>query len=495
VRLHELLTASARRTPDALAVVAPDGRASYAEIDAEANRVARVLAGAGVRPGDRVALWLDKSIRTVAGMQGVLRAGAAYVPVSPDNPADRVAMMIRDCAPRAVLTTLDGAARLRDRGVDAAFLTEPPPASVPAGPLPDPGTDGDDLAYILYTSGSTGTPKGVCLSHRNALAFVDWAAAELDAHPADRFANHAPFHFDLSVLDLYVAFRAGSSVHLIPSQLAYAASLLVSFLRDNEITVWYSVPSVLVLMAREGGLLGAQLPALRLVLFAGEPYPIGHLRRLCAHLPAARFLNLYGPTETNVCTYHEVTGADLAPERTTPVPIGRACSGDRVWAERADGTPAAPGEEGELVVAGPTVMLGYWGHPPQGELPYRTGDRVVLRAGGSHEYLGRRDGMVKVRGHRVEVADVEAAIQEHPGVDEAAVVAVGDGLDSRLVAFIVPAGERAPDLLTVKRHCAARLPRYMIVDSVVRLAELPRTANGKLDRRALAARAGGAVTP
>ncbi|GAB3440765.1 amino acid adenylation domain-containing protein [Actinophytocola sediminis] len=495
MRLHELVAMSARRSPDALAVVTADEQVSYALLDDEANRAASMLAEAGVGRGDRVALWLDKSVQAVAAMQGVLRLGAAYVPIDPLNPLDRAAAMIRDCAPRVVLTDPDRAALLRAVGVRAALLTERPPPTVPAEPPPDPGTGDDDLAYILYTSGSTGTPKGVCVSHRNALSFVDWMAGELGAHQADRFANHAPFHFDLSVLDLYVAFRAGASVHLIPPQLAYAPSLLVSFVEDNEITVWYSVPSVLVMMARDGGLLAARLPALRAVIFAGEPYPIGHLRRLRAHLPAARFLNLYGPTETNVCTWHEVTNADLAPERTSPVPIGRACSGDRVWSVRADGTRTAPGEEGELVVAGPTVMLGYWGRPPTDGQPYRTGDRVVRRVDGGYEYLGRRDGMVKLRGHRVEIGEIEEVLQTHQDIDEAVVVLAGTGLDSRLVAFVVPAtGGAGPNLLEVKQHCAAGLPRHMIVDAVRPVPELPRTANGKIDRRGLSALADGLVT-
>jgi clorobiocin biosynthesis protein CloN4 len=341
------------------------------------------------------------------------------------------------------------------------------------------------MAYILYTSGSTGAPKGVCLSHRNALAFVDWAAREIGADPADRFASHAPFHFDLSVFDLYAAFRAGASVHLIPPELSAAPSLLVDYLTRHRITVWYSVPSALILMARSGGLLDAapSALALRAVLFAGEPFPVKYLRQLREHLPGVRFLNLYGPTETNVCTFHEVVA--MPPDQVSPVPIGRACSGDRVWAVRDDGTPAGHGEEGELVVDGPTVMLGYWGQPPQTG-PYRTGDRVVLLDSGDYQYLGRRDSLVKVRGYRIELGQVEAALQAHPGVGDVAVVTEGTGVDARIVAYVVPAEADAPGLLDLKRHCAATLPRYMIVDAVRFVAELPRTGTGKVDRLALA---------
>jgi acyl-coenzyme A synthetase/AMP-(fatty) acid ligase len=224
---------------------------------------------------------------------------------------------------------------------------------------------------------------------------------------------------------------------------------------------------------------------LRAVLYAGEPYPVRQLRELRNRWPQVRFLNLYGPTETNVCTFQEVPV--LPDDDYDQVPIGRACSGDRVWAERDDGREAGVGEEGELVVAGPTVMLGYWGHPPQAGRPYRTGDRVVLGADGAYRFLGRRDGMVKLRGHRIEIGEVEAALHAHPGIAEAAVTVEGEGLAARLVAWAVPGGAQVPDLLDVKRHCAASLPRYMIVDVVRWVSELPRNQNGKVDRKRLLA--------
>jgi amino acid adenylation domain-containing protein len=338
----------------------------------------------------------------------------------------------------------------------------------------------DDLAYILYTSGSTGKPKGVCISNRNALAFIDWATEELNATSTDRFSNHAPFHFDLSVLDLYSAFRAGAAVCLIPDGMSYVPKKLVSFILREKITIWYSVPSVLILMMEQGGLLDLQDLPFRAILFAGEPFPIKHLRRLYEHWSELRFLNLYGPTETNVCTFYELEGTEL--NRLKPVPIGRACSGDRVWAVKSDGMEAKPGEEGELMVSGPTVMLGYWGKTPHNGKPYATGDLVRLEENGNYEYLGRRDHMVKVRGHRVELGDIEAALAEHPKLDDVVVVVADSGMDARLIAFVKSTGNGKPTLLDVKRHCAERLPRYMIVDDVSFLNEIPRTRNGKIDR-------------
>jgi amino acid adenylation domain-containing protein len=349
----------------------------------------------------------------------------------------------------------------------------------------------DDIAYILYTSGSTGKPKGVCISNRNAFAFVEWASQILGATATDRFANHAPFHFDLSVLDLYVAFHAGAATYLIRDEASYIPEHLVTFLIQEAITVWYSVPSVLILMMEQGRLLDVPSLALRAILFAGEPFPIKHLRRLYQHCapfgggPGVRFFNLYGPTETNVCTYYEVT--HLPETSNKPVPIGKACSGDRVWAQKEDGTLAQPGEEGELMVVGPTVMVGYWGQPAYEDKPYATGDLVRCSDDGNYVYVGRRDQMVKVRGHRIELGDVEAALEDHPAIHEAAVIVTGTGLEARLVAFVVVTlGDGAiPSLLEMKRHCAERLPRYMIVDEVHTVSALPRTRNGKIDRFAL----------
>jgi clorobiocin biosynthesis protein CloN4 len=239
-------------------------------------------------------------------------------------------------------------------------------------------------------------------------------------------------------------------------------------------------------MMEHGGLLHEAPPALRTLLFAGEPFPMKELRRLRKAWPAVPMWNLYGPTETNVCTAYPVKSID--PEASS-IPIGHAVSGDRVWVRRDDGTEANVGEEGELVVVGPTVFPGYWGQPRRTEEAYGTGDRVVLAADGELRYCGRRDHMVKVRGHRVELGDVEAAVLQHASVRNAAAFVRSEGLAARLVVCLAVGSERPPTLLEMKRFCAERLPRSMIPDEVIAMPELPRNRNGKIDRQALAAAA------
>ena len=488
--LHRLVVDAAVKDPGRPAVAGAGRTTTYGELDRAADALARRLRALGVGRGDRVVVWAEKSAATVAAMQAVLRLGAAYVPAETSTPVARVALLAADCAASAVVCSAERIELVRaeaGEGVRCQDIDETGDEKDGRGEgRIDEDVEPDDLAYILYTSGSTGRPKGVCLSHRNALSFVEWVVDTLGADADDRFSSHAPFTFDLSVLDLYVPFAAGASVHLVPAECAYAPEQLVELLFREQITVWYSVPSALSLMMRDGGLLDRPAPdALRAVLFAGEPFPIAGVRAL-AGWTGARLLNLYGPTETNVCTYHEVTPADL--EREQPVPIGIPSCGDRVWAVRADGSPAEPGEEGSLLAEGPTVMLGYWGREPRTG-PYQTGDHVRVRPDGSFDYVGRRDHMVKVRGHRIELGEVEAALTAHPDVAEAAAVVAGSGVEGRLVAFVALREGGGLGVLGLRGHTAGLLPRHLVPDDFRLVGGLPRTGNGKVDRIELTHRA------
>lgn len=486
MNLSDLVIESARKQPQALAVRSPEQNLTYGELDALANRLSRALASLGVRQGSRVGIWLDKSAVVIALMQGILRLGAAYVPIDPLSPVLRAATIVRDCQLSAIVTgdsraeqlLKDDLAGIKCLTIDKSWQDVLSFSKQPIERLPQ---DKHDLAYILYTSGSTGKPKGVCLSHQNALAFIKWAAEEIDAQSTDRFSNHAPFHFDLSILDIYVPFLMGACVCLVPEGIAYLPSRLINFLIQEKITVWYSVPSVLILMMLHGNLLEVQ-HYLRIILFAGEVFPIKYLRQLRKHWQAVRLINLYGPTETNVCTYFEVK--DIPEEQTALIPIGKACSGNKVWGVSCQGKVIDVGEEGELMVSGPTVMLGYWGQAPQGNKPYATGDIVRKLDDGNYVLIGRIDSLIKVRGYRIELGEIEAALLSHVDIVEAAVVVAGEGMAARLLAFLATKNN-ALSLIDIKQYCSSKLPRYMIVDRVYFLESLPRNRNGKIDRNKL----------
>jgi amino acid adenylation domain-containing protein len=335
------------------------------------------------------------------------------------------------------------------------------------------------------------------VSHAAALSFVAWASRTFQPTSEDRFSSHAPLHFDLSVFDLYVAIRHGARVVLFSEATGKEPLRLAALVAERRISVWYSVPSVLALLAAYGKLARRSYPELRLVLFAGEVFPVAHLRALKSLWPRPRYFNLYGPTETNVCTAFEIPRT-IPEDRARPYPIGRACSHFRTMVVDESGRPVPPGSVGELCVRGPAVMLGYWNRPEEterafletapGERWYRTGDIVVTNSEGEYEFLGRRDRMVKRRGYRVELGEIEVALHRHPAVREAAVIAIADEVDGlRLKAFIGLSRESRPSLIELRRFCAGLLPAYMIPDLFAFADALPRTSTGKVDYRRLEA--------
>jgi amino acid adenylation domain-containing protein len=504
-----LLQATTAASPQSLAVADASEELAYGELADAAAKVAATLRRQGVSAGNTVAVRAPKSARVVACFYGIMEAGAAYVPIDPLAPPDRAAYIIRDSGATALVTTWQSWRELQpalDAPIARLFLDAETPEPtgwrevLTAAPAqPHLGTE-SDLAYILYTSGSTGRPKGVMISHRNALTFIDWCVNRFEPLAEDRFASHAPFHFDLSIHDLYVACSVGASVHLLPGEEAYFPASVDAFIRERKISVWYSVPTALIRLVQFLISRGDRdpYPRLRLVHFAGEVYPIKELGRLRAMLPRARLFNLYGPTETNVCTYYEVIGNEL--EGRSALPIGRACENTNAFAVADDGRLAEVGEEGELWVRGPGVMAGYLNLPQETaarlvpnrfsrhvpEFAYRTGDIVVPMASGDYEFRGRRDHQVKLRGYRIELGEIEATAASYPGISEAAAVVYQSGSpDAELHLFCLPA--RGPvSAAELRRWCRKRLPRYMVPEQIHVLDVFPRTSTGKIDRGALA---------
>lgn len=501
VSLAALLTESAARYPDRCAVVDPQDKRSvtFAELDALAELVARHLAAAGVSSGDRVGIYGRKSVATVAGLFGVLKAGGAYVPADPLAPASRAATVFEDCSVKVVLGDPDLAQRLASAyagvrletfaGPGGLILLRPSwPSSMAAGSAPA------GLSYILYTSGSTGKPKGVMHTHASALSFVDWCSEAFAPTESDRFSSHAPFHFDLSILDIFLSVKHGATLVLLGEALGKVPQRLSEVAAATGISIWYSTPSVLRALLDYGHLERLDWSALRLVLFAGEVFPLKHLQRLKQVWHRPGYYNLYGPTETNVCTYFEVP-ATIPLDRVDPFPIGRPCSGDRCRVMDGD-RDVGVGELGELLVTGGSVTLGYWNSPDrtdrafyvdsEGIRWYRTGDIVRQEQSGDYIYIGRADRMVKRRGYRVELGEIEATLHRHPRVREAAAVAKrGPDADLIVIAFVVTDEARPATTLELKRWCAENLPAYMIPDEFRLVQGLPKTSTDKTDYQSL----------
>ena len=518
--LRLLLDRASATRPDHPAVVDESGQTrTYAELAHAADRLATRLARWGVGRGDRVGVFLPKGFEAVASLHGIVRAGAAYVPVDPAAPTLRGAGILADAGVKAVVVLEEWAADLRahwpESGLPPRFVVvqgadgagthaatkvrgpldarwESVLADLAPSPLA-PAFDSDDLAYILYTSGSTGKPKGVMLSHRNAFAFLDWCAATFAPTAADRFASHAPFHFDLSIFDLFASCQAGATLVLIGEPTGKDPARLANLLRSADISIWYSAPSILAILADHGAIASPHFPAPRLVLFAGEVFPIAALRQLRAAWPAADLWNLYGPTETNVCTAQAIP-AVIPTDVDEPYPVGAVCSGAAARVVDEHGRSVAPGAVGELIINGPSVMLGYFGRPDLTARAfflddrgawYRTGDLVSDRGEGVYRFHGRRDRMVKKRGYRIELGEVEAALYRHEAVDRAAAIARTGAEGVTITAFIALKPGAKGSIIALKRHCTRHLPSYMIPDEVQFLSNLPTTSTDKVDYQGL----------
>ena len=509
--LVELVAHAAEIAPDKTAVWSADARMSYRELVSGARRIATFLADAGIKPGDRVAVWMDKTPSCVQVILGVMTAGAAYVPLDPRAPWRRCRAILDDCGVAALAVDgprlpmmrelLEGATLplllVDTAGSDAPVVatrsaTRAEALATPARELPPPRTE--DIAYILYTSGSTGTPKGVVHTHRSGVAFTDWVIRTYDVQPADVFSSHAPFHFDLSILDLYASLGTGAGVRLISSVEAMLPPHLVKGVAEWGITIWYSVPSILTAMLEVGDLEKRGFGHVRALLFAGEVFPTPQLRRLRAALPDVRLSNLFGPTETNVCTYYDVPRE--IPEGRS-IPIGRACEHLDCFVLDAGGAEAGVGAEGTLWVKGGNLMSGYFSRTTsaQGLVPdprgqagpaYCTGDIVRLQPDGNYDFLGRRDHMIKVRGFRVEAGEIEAVLTAHPAIVEAVVVPLPDErAGNRIVSTVVPRSGQMVDAPALAAFCKERLPGYMVPEEFDVVASLPRTSTGKADRKTL----------
>jgi amino acid adenylation domain-containing protein len=487
---------------------------TYAELARRSDNLAHVLVEQGVHKGDRVGIYLNKSLESAVAIYGIMKAGAAYVPLDPMAPIARLKLVVENCGIRHIVSHQAKASAVQElltecptlEFVIGVALAESAIRSIPweavydlsIGYAPTIRMMEHDLAYIMYTSGSTGNPKGIMHTHYSGLSYARMAAHVYGVNASDRLSNHSPLHFDMSTFDYFSGPLCGATTVIIPEAYTKLPASLSKLVQDERLTIWYSVPFALIQMLLYGVMDQRDWSALRWVLFGGEPFTPKHLRVLMQCLPQARFSNVYGPAEVNQCTYYHVP--PQPDDHDEQVPIGR------VW-ENAEGLivdetdqTIQPGEVGELLVRTPTMMRGYWGHPDLTErgfyrrrtlgylndIFYRTGDLVRELPDGELQFLGRQDRQVKIRGYRVELDEVETALSRHPQVDENAAYALplADGSAVIEAAVILKSGAGVSEA-ELKTHLGAHLPSYAVPEKILLMMDFPRTTSGKIDRRAL----------
>lgn len=509
--LAKYLDDTAARQPNLRAVVDSDGSTlSYKELSAAADRIAAFLYSRGIVAGDNVGFFMRKSSQMLAAIFGVLRLGAAYVPTDVGSSVTRASSVFVACDvriiltdPESVLNLIQDAPQLRCYVVVMQSYNE---KKIPvhkdyqtldmrleqARYYPSKVPDANQLAYILYTSGSSGKPKGVAISHRNAVSFIEWASAAFNITADDQVSSHAPFHFDLSVFDIYVSVKNGACIHLIDTDLAMSPRHLATFISARGITVWYSAPAILGMLAEQHNGSNLAPNQLRLVLFAGEVFPITKLRALQRLWPEPVYYNLYGPTETNVCTAYCVP--DIPADWVTPLPIGHPCNHCDTIVVDEHLCPVSEGEPGLLCVAGPSVITSYWNAPEEiaqrifhlnGKRWYNTGDRVRSSPEG-YLFLGRLDRMIKRHGYRIELDEIESCLAIHPAVIASAVVSTKvDG--STIITAFIEACDVPVSPADLKKFCYKRLAHYMVPDHFCYVLNFPRTSTGKISYQLLEA--------
>ena len=532
---HKLLAQSvdhaADRYPDTVAFVYQSETLNYAEVAQAATRLANALVAQGVERGDRVGIFCNKSLHSAVAIYGILKAGAAYVPIDPQAPVIRIREILAKCGVRHIVShaakrrEVDDLLAADDR-LDAVIGLAPPE-------MPYNGTcrfmdwqavdglDGErapalsltetDLAYVMFTSGSTGTPKGIMHSNYSGLSYARLSADTYGLRHGDRLGNHSPLHFDMSTLEYLTGPLAGCTTVIIPEAYTKLPASLSQLIEQERLTIWYSVPFALIQLLLRGVLEDRDLSSLRWVLFGGEPFPPKYIRALMDLLPRARFSNVYGPAETNQCMYYHVPTSLTGLEES--IPIGTLWDAAESLIVDEQDQPVPLGTTGELLVRSATMMGGYWNEPElnrkcffqrgtdtagAGECFYRTGDLVSMDAAQVYSYHGRKDRQIKVRGNRIELDEIESVFQAHDEVEEAAAYATGSdhgsdhdpaqsstvscaGID---VAVILAPGSGLSDK-ALREHAAERLPRYAWPENIRFLSGFPRTSSGKIDRKKL----------
>jgi amino acid adenylation domain-containing protein len=519
--LQNYVTERAERLPDAIAVVSQEETLSYGELEAESNELARLLRDAGCSRGDRICLLAPKSPAAIVAILAIYKSDCIYVPLDPASPAPRLSKIIAQCDPSWILAGGQVAPLLdelflndaiRDR-VRVGWLELEPewgerfqPAfdfsdvlRYPSGGLPYRNSD-HDAAHLLFTSGSTGTPKGVLITHANVIRFVEWAVQYFGITASDRQSCYSPLHFDLSVFDIFGTLTAGASLHLMPGDLSLFPNRLADFIRNSQLTQWFSVPSLLAYMANLDVIRFNDFPNLKRLLWCGEVLATPTLIHWMRRLPHVSFTNLYGPTETTIASSYYTIPSCPATD-TASIAIGTPCTGETFHVLDAGLQPVPPGIVGELYIGGVGLSPGYWRDSEatrsafvpdpfssdDSQRLYRTGDLASVGPDGQFYYHGRTDSQVKTRGHRVELREIEVVLESSSRVQECAVVAIASsGFEGQSICCAyVPARDRTVTAAMLRKELTANIPTWMVPTEWIEFPALPKNSNGKIDRQFL----------
>ena len=506
-----------------IAISLRDEHISYEVLEEESNQLAGQLIQSGLKPGDRVGLFMEKTPKTVMAMLGISKAGGVYVPLDYKSPAERVVKIIKSSDPAMLFVDNITTHSFQDLIYVAqdlsfipwvwwseepmAYADDTPPVfsyedikdqlNIPHQVVRDENTP----AHILFTSGSTGDPKGVVITHKNVETFVNWAVQYFNMRAGERTSCHSPFHFDLSTYDMYGAFASGSRLYLVPSEISVNPKKLTEFILNNKLNQWFSVPSALSYLAKFKAIPEGGFPSLKRLIWCGEVFPLPALKYWMENLPNVEFTNLYGPTEATIASsYYSVKEI---PNETTQIPIGEPCGGEDLLILDDELQPVrSAGVKGDLYITGDGLSPGYWRDAVKTDAAfiwlknsageqqriYKTGDLASFDTEGLIYFHGRSDYQIKSRGHRIELGEIEAALGQNEVLREYAVVPVrkngfeGTAIGCAYVGSAVRNGDLAPD---IKKKLMDKIPTYMMPQFWQQYDKLPRNGNGKIDRKKL----------
>lgn len=505
--LPHIIEKSALSHPHKVAFKCGSDALTYGSLDRKTDQLAKHLVQCGVKKGDRVGVFMNRCIETSIAIYGIMKSGAAYVPLDSGAPHSRTRFLINDCTIQFLITTTKQKKKLAKVleekttlkqiiGLDdehRATVSWDTIFSINLNNYKKVKVLGKDLAYIMYTSGSTGSPKGIMHTHNSGLAYAKLSANLYKITSEDRVGNHAPIHFDISTFGYFSAPLVGATTIMATDAHTKLPVSLATLISKEKLSIWYSVPLALSQLWLSGILDQHDFKSLRWVLYGGENFNIKHLKNLIKCWPLAKFSNVYGPAEVNQCTYYHF---DAKTNIGDHVPIGRAWNNTEYKILDADDQEVSVGESGRLLIRSETMMLGYWNNKPLTEkslykenisskaekIFFRTGDIVRQNKNNELVFLGRMDRQIKLRGYRIELDEVEAVLEQHDGIKEAAVCLLERQDNEKLLSaavILMPKAIITPRELIA--YCQSQLPSYAVPTLIQQLNEFPRTGSGKVD--------------